>query len=158
MELWNSMAVHFHVVLVIGVNNNGFLRLIVPNNNEKYNTTRWGMIRPSGQFWAFCTQLPQNWHQLSQWPQNEKASCLTLGKCLPSSKLIALKLLSYAPVTLKLTPVTPKWVGILLDPRQVSVPSSKLVALKLFELCSRNWIWPLWPLWPWISRSQLQHK
>ena len=33
---------------------------------------------------------------------------------------------------------TPKLIGILCDPRQVSVPSFKLMALKLFELCSGN--------------------
>ena len=35
----------------------------------KNSTTRWGMIRPSCQFWTVCTQWPQT---LPQWPQNER--------------------------------------------------------------------------------------
>ena len=45
-------------------------------------------------------------------------------------------------VTPKLAPETPKWLDIMTDHSQVSVPSLKLVALKPFELCcsdSQNW-------------------
>ena len=41
-------------------------------------------------------------------------------------------------VTPNLTPDTPKSIGILPDPSQVSVPNFKLVALKPFELCSSD--------------------
>ncbi len=47
------------------------------------------------------------------------------------------------PVTPILNPVTPKYMGILPDPRQLSVPGFKLMALELLELCSsdsQNWL------------------
>ena len=42
------------------------------------------------------------------------------------------------PVTLKLTPMTPKWIYILPDLRQVCVPSFKLIPLTLVELCPKT--------------------
>ncbi len=45
-------------------------------------------------------------------------------------------------MTQNLPPMTSKWIGILPDPRQASVPSFKVIALELFELCSsdpKNW-------------------
>ena len=41
-------------------------------------------------------------------------------------------------VTTEFNMFAPKWIGILPDPRQVSVPSFKLIAPKPFELCSSD--------------------